>query len=236
LARYLDFKTSDRRSFMPATSTQTTKIIVFGASGEVGRRMVAEAAQRGHRVTAVARRGPGVGVQDRSISTLIRDVETADDLEQIIAEHDFVISALRPQDGEEAKLVDLTAAVVTAATAAGRKFIVVGGAAALRLPNAHDHTVLTAPGFLPESVVPIATACQRQHDWILPELGDSGAYLCPPAMLTPGTRTGSYRVGDDTLVADDDGNSHISMEDFAVAALDEAEHPNHTGRRFTVGD
>ncbi len=126
--------------------------------------------------------------------------------------------------------------VAKAAKAAGTRFIVVGGAAPLRLPEDPSHTVLTAPGFLPESSVPIATACQQQHDWVLPQLGELGSYLCSPAMLLPGTRTGSYRVGDDTLITDDDGNSHISMEDFAVAALDEVEHSNHTGRRFTVGD
>ena len=221
---------------MSATRAQTMKIIVFGASGEVGRRMVAEAASRGHHVTAVARRKPSSGTHGPAVSTLIRDVESAADLERVVAQHDFVISALRPQDGEEARLVQLTAAVAEAAKAAGTRFIVVGGAAPLRLPQDPSHTVLTAPGFLPESSVPIATACQQQHDWVLPRLGELGSYLCPPAMLMPGTRTGSYRVGDDTLITDDDGNSHISMEDFAVAALDEAEHSNHTGRRFTVGD
>ncbi len=217
------------------TATQTIKIAVFGASGDVGRRMVAEAARRGHRVTAVARRGPSPGMHDPAVSTLIRDVESAKDLEQVIADHDLVISALRPPEGEEPKLVELTAAVVEAARASGTRFIIVGGAAPLRLPDSPEHTVLTAPGFLPESFVPIATACQRQNDWVLPRLGDLGSYICPPAMLAPGTRTGAYRVGDETLVTDPDGNSRISMEDFAVAALDEAEHPNHTGCRFTVG-
>ena len=220
---------------MPATTTRTMKIIVLGASGEVGCRLVAEAASRGHGVSAVSRREPSPGTHDPSVTTVIRDVESAGDLEEVIADHDLVISALRPRDGHEPKLVPLTAAVVLAAQAAGKRFIVVGGAAPLRVPDTPGHTVLTAPGFLPESVVAIATACQQQHDWVVPQLGELGAYLCPPAMLTPGTRTGSYRVGDDALVTDDDGNSHISMEDFAVAAIDEAERASHTGRRFTVG-
>ena len=220
---------------MTATTTQTMKIIVFGASGEVGRRLVAEAASRGHLVSAVSRRQPRPGTHGPSVATPIRDVESAGDLKEVIADHDLVISALKPRDGHEPKLVGLTAAVVQAAQAAGKRFIVVGGAAPLLVPDSPGHTVLTAPGFLPESALPIATACQQQHDWILSRLDALSSYLCPPAMLTPGMRIGSYRTGCDSLVVDEQGRSHISMEDFAVAALDEAEHPQHAGQQFTVG-
>jgi putative NADH-flavin reductase len=220
---------------MKTTSTKTLRIAVFGASGDVGRRMVAEAASRGHQVTAVARRLPSRDMHHQAVTNLTIDVESDADLGKTVAEYDAVISALRPRDGEESKLVKLTANVVEAAQTADKPFIIVGGAASLRMPETLEHTVLTAPGFLPESVVPIAAACQQQHDWLLPRLGDLGTYLCPPAMFAPGTRTGLYRIGDDTLVTDADGNSHISMEDFAVAAIDEIESRSHTGRRFTVG-
>jgi putative NADH-flavin reductase len=53
-------------------------------------------------------------------------------------------------------------------------------------------------------------------------------------MLVSGKRTGRYRLGDDELVMDKKGVSSISMEDFAVAVLDEAERAKHTKRRFTV--
>ncbi|GAA3048758.1 hypothetical protein GCM10020229_70220 [Kitasatospora albolonga] len=61
------------------------------------------------------------------------------------------------------------------------------------------------------------------------------AYLSPAAVLEPGERTGSYRLGTDELVVDAEGNSAISMEDVAVALLDEAERPRHHRTRFTVG-
>ena len=109
-----------------------------------------------------------------------------------------------------------------------------GGAASLIVPGTPGHTVLTAPGFLPDSVVPIATACQRQFEWIAERLASNGTYLCPPAMLAPGIRTGAYRMDGDMLVVDEDGDSKISMEDFAVALMDEAESRRHNGRRFTV--
>jgi len=219
---------------MSTESTRSLRVIVFGAAGDVGRRMVGEASRRGHRVTAVTR-SPSASVSGPGVSMLVRDVESADDLQRVIGEHDVVISALRPRDGDEERLVALTGAVVRAARGAGTRFIVVGGAASLWVRDSPGHTVLTAPGFLPDAYLPIATACQAQHDWIVPRLDGLGSYLCPPAELTPGERTGSYRLGDDTLVTDESGASRISMEDFAVAALDEAERPVHVGRRFTVG-
>ena len=60
-------------------------------------------------------------------------------------------------------------------------------------------------------------------------------YVSPSAEIHPGTRTGRFRVGGDQLLADAEGRSHISYEDFAVAILDEIEEPRHIQRRFTVG-
>jgi putative NADH-flavin reductase len=61
-------------------------------------------------------------------------------------------------------------------------------------------------------------AVERRVDWF---------YSCPPAMLTPGVRTGRYRLGSDTLLVDADEKSAISMEDFAVALIDETEEARH---------
>ena len=110
-----------------------------------------------------------------------------------------------------------------------------GGAARLLLPDRGGETVLSAPGFLPTSTVAIARACQAQYELCLAEIRAEWTYLSPPAILEPGERTGHYRLGGDTLVVDDDGASRISMEDFAVAILDEAETPKHRREAFTVG-
>jgi uncharacterized protein len=60
------------------------------------------------------------------------------------------------------------------------------------------------------------------------------AYLSPAALLEPGERTGTYRLGTDELLVDAEGNSTISMEDLAVAVLDEVERPKQHRIRFTV--
>jgi putative NADH-flavin reductase len=79
-----------------------------------------------------------------------------------------------------------------------------------------------------------ALACVAQYKLCEVEKHVDWTYLCPPAVLVPGERTGSYRTGNDRLVIDADGKSLISMEDLAVALLDEAEWPRHRGQRFTV--
>lgn len=102
------------------------------------------------------------------------------------------------------------------------------------MPGQGDTSVLTAPDFLPESVLPIARACFAQYEACLSNISANWVYLSPPAMLKPGIRTGVFRLGTDELLVDDQGNSEISMEDFAVAFLDEAESPKHIRTRFTV--
>lgn len=61
-------------------------------------------------------------------------------------------------------------------------------------------------------------------------------YLSPPPVhFAPGERTGTYRTGLDHPVTGHDGQARISYEDYAVALVDEIDHPQHLDRRFTVG-
>jgi uncharacterized protein len=60
------------------------------------------------------------------------------------------------------------------------------------------------------------------------------ASLSPRYMIEPGERTGEFRLGWDELLVAPDGSSSISLEDYAMAMIDELELPRHTGRRFTV--
>lgn len=53
-------------------------------------------------------------------------------------------------------------------------------------------------------------------------------------MFEPGTRTGAFRTGGNALLVDADGNSAVSMEDYAIAFADEIEHPAHVRARFSV--
>jgi len=210
-------------------------ITVFGAAGGVGSRVVGEACARGHRVTAVSRdaarlRGLPDGVEVRA-----GDATDSDAVAELSAGRDLVISATRPGAGREDELVAVAEGLLAGLARAGVRLLVVGGAGNLTVPGTHGRTVMQMPDF-PDDWLPIALACDAQ--WRVFEARAAGpvdwAYLSPPAVLEPGDRRGIYRVGTDELLTDAQGSSCISMEDLAVALLDEAERPKHHRTRFTV--
>ncbi|SEP18682.1 NAD(P)-dependent oxidoreductase [Aquisalimonas asiatica] len=210
-------------------------ITILGATGSVGKRIVDEALARGHEVTAVSRTQAKPGAFPDGVTPYAADVRDQRQLVPAMEGQDLAISALRPPEGLEDSLVPLTRAVLESAASAGVRTLVVGGAARLLVPGREGETVLSSPDFLPASAIAIARACQAQYEHCLRETGVDWTYLSPPAMLEPGKRTGRYRLGTDTLITNENGMSRISMEDFAVALLDEAETPRHSRRAITVG-
>ncbi|MBY6067479.1 NAD(P)H-binding protein [Leisingera aquaemixtae] len=210
------------------------KIILFGATGDVGGAALKAAVSRGHHVTAVARKPQALGAISANVTPrpldLLRQPDAAADAAR---GHDLVISALRPPAGREEDLVPLTRTALSAARQAGIPVLVTGGAATLKLAGGSGHTVLSAPGFLPDSVRPIAEACAAQDALLEAETEAQWTCLRPPAMLSEGPLTGSYRFGTDTLVIDTEGNSQISFADFGAALLDLAESPRGS-QKLTV--
>ncbi len=137
-------------------------VTVFGATGDVGSRVVAEALSRGHTVTAVARNKAKLALLPDAAKVRAADVEKPETVARLLAGQDLAISALRPPEGREETLVPLTRSILEGAAQAGVRVLVVGGAASLRLGGQGDTTVLTAPSFLPERLLPIARACFEQ--------------------------------------------------------------------------
>lgn len=210
------------------------RIIIFGATGNVGRRTVREALSRGHAVTGVIRTKVEKDALPSGAVAQVGDAGSSESIAALIPGHDLVISAVRPAVGSEDHLVAMTGVILTVAAEAGARAIIVGGAARLKIPGEGGLTVLTKPGFLPSDVVDIARACQEQYEMVLTRQEAQWTYISPPAMMLPGERTGQYRFGDDQLVVDREGHSAISMEDFAVAIIDEAEQKNYARKAFTV--
>lgn len=106
-----------------------------------------------------------------------------------------------------------------------------GGAASLEV--APGALLLDSPSF-PDKYKAEAVPGKQFLDDLRAETALDWTFLSPPAMFAPGERTGKYRVGTDQLLSDKNGQSRISMEDYAVAMVDELEHPQHTRQRFTV--
>ncbi|MFD6159752.1 NAD(P)-dependent oxidoreductase [Nocardia sp. NPDC060256] len=209
------------------------RITVFGATGEVGSRVVAEALARGHEVVAVMRNPAGAAAVPAAAEVRIGDAMNLDDVVTLSAGQDLVITATRPASGLEHELPEITSVLLKALAHNGVRLLVVGGASTLLVPDADGLMLRETPDF-PRELQPIAQACADQLALCRTETVADWTYLSPPAQLVPGGRTGSYQTGADELLTCSNGESTISMEDFAVALLDEAEHPAHRRTRFTV--
>ncbi|GAA0930872.1 NAD(P)-dependent oxidoreductase [Nonomuraea longicatena] len=209
------------------------RITVFGAAGDVGSRVVAEALSRGHEVVAVVRDRARFGLLPADADAQVGDAGNVEDVARLGAGQDVVVSATRPPAGQEGELAATAKALLAGLSGTGVRLLLVGGAATLIVPGTGGRTVVEDPDF-PTEIRDIALACADQHHVVRGEEEVDWAYLSPPSRLMPGERTGRYQVGADELLFDAAGHSAISMEDFAVALLDEAEHPRHHRTRFTV--
>lgn len=209
------------------------RITVFGATGEVGRRVVNEPLARGHEVTGVARDPVRLRELPAAAHARAGDIASVDDVVALSDGQDVVISATRPAAGKESDHVTIAKALLAGLARTGVRLLLVGGAASLTVPGTGGATVLDTPDFPPEWRS-IALACNAQLEACRAEANVDWAYLSPAALLQPGDRTGHYRLGRDELLTDNHGDSTISMEDLAVALLDEAEQPTHHQTRFTA--
>jgi putative NADH-flavin reductase len=214
------------------------KIVLFGAGGVIGKRIVGEALRRGHQVTAVARDPSKLADADPRLQVVQGDALSAESVASAVRGADAVVSAVGPGHGPGAAdlsmVLDSTRALIAGLKQAGvRRTVVVGGAGSLEV--APGLQLVDAPGF-PEAWKGVALAHRDALAvWRGPEAAElEWTYLSPAALIEPGERTGSYRTGGDQLLADAQGNSRISAEDFAVALLDELEQPGHVRARFTA--
>jgi len=210
------------------------RIKVLGGTGHGGAAVVAEAVRRGHVVTSYSRRPPSEPVEgaDYVTGSLLDDELLA----ETVRDADVVFEALSPRGELAGQLEGLLERLVDLADAAGVRLGVLGGASSLlvseggpRLLDVHD----TPADLLPEvqtgiNELEILKSSPETLDWF---------YLSPAASFgawIPQHVTGAYRLSDEVLLKDEDGNSEISGADLALAVLDEIEVPRHRRRRFHV--
>lgn len=201
------------------------KIAIIGVTGRVGSRIAAEALRRHHHVTGIARSSQHKNVLV-GVTLLQGDVNQPEQLAPLLRGHDAVISAVR--------FLDLKAApLLQAIKSAGvKRLLVVGGAASLEI--APGKILLDSPDF-PDAYRSEAVPAKQFLDDLRTEKEVEWTFLSPSAQFEPGERTGKFQLGTDQLLADAQGQSRISMEDFAIAMVDELERPQHIRQRFTVG-
>lgn len=200
------------------------KIALIGASGNAGSRILKELSDRNFQVTAIARHPERIA-QLAGVTPVQGDVFDQDGLTALLKGHDAVISALHFSASDARILIDAVKA------AGGARYLVVGGAGSLEV--APGVTLVSTPEF-PEAYKTEALKGGEFLDLLRKEPVLDWTFLSPSAMFVPGERTDKFRLGKDQLLSNEQG-SRISFEDYAVALVDELEHPVHRRQRFTVG-
>jgi len=205
-------------------------VVLYGATGKSGIRILTELLARNHNVTAVARNPVGLPA---NVKTVQDDLSDVNKIASLISGSDAVISAYAPPQDDTDQLLGVTERQIEAVRKAGKniRLIVVGGAGSLEV--APGVTVLKS-GHIPSEWVPIATSHQKALE-LLKQSDINWTCFSPAGFFEPGKRTGKFRLDTDKLVADAEGNSRISMEDYAIALVDELEKPAHERARFTIG-
>jgi putative NADH-flavin reductase len=206
------------------------KVAVIGATGNAGSRITAELLKRGHQVRAVVRSRDKISSKN-GLEVATTDLSDAAQLAGVLKDADAVVSAYRPPVDDNDQIVGTTKRITEAVKRNKQRLLVIGGAGGLFVAPG---VTAIASGHLPEFALPIAKA----HEQVRQDLEASGAdwtYFAPAGLFEPGEKTGKFRLGKDDLIVDASGNSRISMEDYAIAAVDELERPQHRSERFTIG-
>lgn len=218
-------------------------VALIGASGFVGSAILRELLDRGYQVEALVNHPEKIKIQDKALTVKKVDVSDEKALTESLRGFDNVISAYNPGWSNPNIYKDTLTnypKILDAAKNAGvKRLLIVGGAGTLFVkPGVR----LIDTGTLPEAWVPGVKSLgefylntlmnEKDIDWVFfspaGNLGDMGA-------KGPGKRTGIYRLGKDDMIFDKEGNSFISVEDYAKAMVDELATPAHHKERFTIG-
>jgi len=210
------------------------KIAVFGAGGRIGSRIVNEALNRGHDVTAVVRHPENYKLIHEHLKVAKADLFNSQDVETAAFNQDAVVSAYSPpKDAPPSTITEVAIPLINGLKQAHTKrLIIVGGAGSLEV--APGVQLVDAPDF-PAAYKPVSLAHREALKIYQKEKDLDWTFVSPSAEIMPGTRTGKFRTGTNQLLTDASGKSYISMEDFAVAIVDEIETPMHVREQMTVG-
>lgn len=213
------------------------KVVLIGASGFVGSAILNELLNRGHEVKAVVRNPEKIKTVNQNLTIVKADAGSSGAVAEICRGFEHVISSYNPGWTNPNIASDTTlvnSAILDGARSAGvKRILFVGGAGSLFI--APGKRMMDA-GIIPDSFLPavkslanfylVTLANEKTLDWV---------FFSPAGNIAPGERTGKFRLGKDDLIVDKEGKSNISVEDYAVAMVDEMEKPAHHRERFTIG-
>lgn len=213
-------------------------VVLIGATGFVGSAVLNELLSRGHKVTAVVRNAAKLPKND-NLTAVEEDVANVDALANIAKGKDAVISAYNPgwTNPDIKRLIEENyPKIVEAVKKSGvGRLLIVGGAGTLFVkPGLRVVDFGAIPAEIMDGVRPLGdfylNGLTKEHDldWV---------FFSPAGVFDEkGERTGKFRLGKDDLIVDPTtGSSHISVQDYAVAMVDELEKTAHHKERFTIG-
>jgi len=210
------------------------KLAIIGATGFVGRVVVNEALARSHEVTAIARHTKDLPTNNH-LHIALGDVTNTEWLSQTLKGVDAVISAFNPGWTDPdlyANFVNGSNAILKAVETSGvKRFLAVGGAGSLEVAPGVE--LIDTPQF-PAEIRPGAQGARELRDALRAGSPLDWTVLSPAAMLAPGQRTGNFRLGTTSLLMNGDAPANISVEDLAVAILNEIEQPQFIKQQFTA--
>ncbi|MCE7060407.1 NAD(P)-dependent oxidoreductase [Dyadobacter sp. CY343] len=214
------------------------KIALIGATGFVGSHVLKELIDRGHEVVAIARSVDKIPA-DSLVTAVAANVLNPAEVTAAVAGVDAVISAYNPGWSNpniyEEFLAGARSIQQGVKDSGLGRILVIGGAGSLEIKPGLQ--LIDTPKF-PEEFKPGAGAAREYLNIIRQETELDWTYLSPAIEMGPGApggRTGNYRTDLNKPVFNESGRSTISVEDLAVAIVDEIEHSNHIKERFTVG-
>lgn len=212
-------------------------VVLIGASGFVGTAILNELLSRGHKVTAVVRNPKKINVTNSNLEIVKTDVSDTNVMVEICKGKEAIISAYNPgwanPDIYEETLRNYPLILEAAKRSGAKRLLCVGGAG----------TLFCAPGLrvvdsgaIPDAIMGgVKSLGEFYLNTLMNEKAIDWIFFSPAGTLEPGKRTGKFRLGKDDLIIDENGISHISVEDYAVAMVDELENPKHHYERFTIG-
>ena len=215
---------------------ESMKIALLGATGFVGTALLSEALRRGHHVTAIVRDPSKLAASNDLLLVERGDVGDTTRLAQRLAGHDIVLSAFNAGWGNP----DLYNAFLSGSRAIERateqasvpRLLVIGGAGSLFVEG---RQLVDGPEF-PSEYKAGASAARDYLGELRKNTQLDWTFFSPAIEMHPGIgsgRTGRYRLGTESPVFDAQGRSVLSVQDLAVAVLDEVEKHQFSRQRFT---
>ena len=213
------------------------KIVLIGASGFIGSAILNEALERGHKIVAIVRHPEKIKTVNKNLVVRQCDVSSADTVAEVCKGAEAVISAYNP-GWKNPEIAEETTRVYRSILEGVRRsgisrFLIVGGAGSLFIAPGKR---LMDSGIIPESFLPAVRAlagfylndlmAEKVIDWV---------FFSPAGIIEPGERTNKFRLGKDDMIVNEKGVSRISVQDYAVAMIDELEKQVHHRERITIG-